>query len=185
AYERVRLAAMLCEAAELEHGLCCQYLFAAFSMKRETSEELTPAQVDMVRDWRTALMLVARQEMEHLGYVCNILTALGEAPHLVRPAFPVDPLHYEANVESKLERFSVEAMRRFVLFELPETLSPETTDRLKAVFGDVFDPARYQTLGELYDSISKLMTSCEKRARAAGGTIFIGPPSAQFETGDH
>jgi hypothetical protein len=33
---REALIYMLCEAAELEHGIMCQYLFAAFSLKRET-----------------------------------------------------------------------------------------------------------------------------------------------------
>ena len=28
---------MLCEAAELEHGIMCQYLFAAFSLKQSTT----------------------------------------------------------------------------------------------------------------------------------------------------
>jgi hypothetical protein len=31
---REALIYMLCEAAELEHGIMCQYLFAAFSLKR-------------------------------------------------------------------------------------------------------------------------------------------------------
>jgi len=30
---REALIYMLCEAAELEHGIMCQYLFAAFSLK--------------------------------------------------------------------------------------------------------------------------------------------------------
>ena len=31
---REALIYMLCEAAELEHGIMCQYLFAAFSLKQ-------------------------------------------------------------------------------------------------------------------------------------------------------
>jgi hypothetical protein len=29
---------MLCEAAELEHGIMCKYLFAAFSLKQAEEE---------------------------------------------------------------------------------------------------------------------------------------------------
>ena len=36
---REALIYMLCEAAELEHGLMCQYLFAAFSLKESRDEE--------------------------------------------------------------------------------------------------------------------------------------------------
>jgi hypothetical protein len=35
---REALIYMLCEAAELEHGIMCQYLFAAFSLKQSADE---------------------------------------------------------------------------------------------------------------------------------------------------
>ena len=41
---REALIYMLCEAAELEHGIMCQYLFAAFSMKENAGEGLTEDQ---------------------------------------------------------------------------------------------------------------------------------------------
>ena len=37
---REALIYMLCEAAELEHGIMCQYLFAAFSLKQSLDEGL-------------------------------------------------------------------------------------------------------------------------------------------------
>ena len=40
---REALIYMLCQAAELEHGIMCQYLFAAFSLKQSTDEGLTCA----------------------------------------------------------------------------------------------------------------------------------------------
>jgi hypothetical protein len=39
---REALIYMLCEAAELEHGIMCQYLFAACSLKQSLDEGLTP-----------------------------------------------------------------------------------------------------------------------------------------------
>jgi Ferritin-like len=38
---REALIYMLCEAAELEHGIMCQYLFAAFSLKQAADEGLS------------------------------------------------------------------------------------------------------------------------------------------------
>jgi Ferritin-like len=35
---------MLCEAAELEHGIMCQYLFAMFSLKQGADEGLQDAE---------------------------------------------------------------------------------------------------------------------------------------------
>ena len=37
---RKTLTYLLCEAAELEHGLMCEYLYAAFSLKTEPDETL-------------------------------------------------------------------------------------------------------------------------------------------------
>src|SRR5947209_7799002 len=95
--KRLFLAEVLCEAAELEHALACKYLFAAFSLKKEESEwdgDVTCQQLELIRGWETSLLLIARQEMEHLALVCNLLTAIGEAPYLRRPNFPVSGRHY-------------------------------------------------------------------------------------------
>ena len=66
---REELINALTEAAELEHGLLCQYLFAAFSMKKHPSEDVTWSQLELVRSWETHILRVAREEMAHLGTV--------------------------------------------------------------------------------------------------------------------
>src|SRR6476659_1506575 len=81
---REALIYMLCQAAELEHGIMCQYLFAAFSLKQTADEGLTPDQVDAVTRWRTEVSHVAAQEMLHLALVHNLLSAVGGAPHMAR-----------------------------------------------------------------------------------------------------
>ena len=42
--DREELIHFLSEASELEHGLCCCYLFAAFSLKRTADEGLTESE---------------------------------------------------------------------------------------------------------------------------------------------
>src|SRR4051812_15823199 len=81
---RGQLIFLLREAAELEHGIMCQYLFAAFSMKESTAEGLADHQLEAVNRWRTVILEVAHQEMLHLALVENLLTAIGAAPHLGR-----------------------------------------------------------------------------------------------------
>ena len=49
---REALIYMLCEAAELEHGIMCQYLFAAFSLKQTRDEGLTHCELTAVTRWR-------------------------------------------------------------------------------------------------------------------------------------
>src|SRR3954453_6904320 len=92
---RRRLVAMLTEAAELEHALLCQYLYAAFSLKRRPDEGVSWQQLELMRQWEGSIMLLPPQEMEHLGLVCNVLTAIGEAPWLTRPNLPLKPSYYK------------------------------------------------------------------------------------------
>src|SRR6266542_6714316 len=66
---REALIYMLCEAAALEHGIMCQYLFAAFSLKQSTDEGLSDAELEAVTRWRRVVAHVATEEMLHLGLV--------------------------------------------------------------------------------------------------------------------
>ena len=85
---RTKLVYTLSEASELEHGLSCCYLFAAFSLKKHTGEGITSAQLRAVRRWKRVIIEVAVQEMLHLALASNLLTAIGAAPHLRRPNLP-------------------------------------------------------------------------------------------------
>ncbi len=171
--QRLRLAELLCEAAELEHGLLCQYLFAAFSFKRQAAEGVQPSQLEQMRTWEADVLLIARQEMEHLGLVCNLLTAIGEAPYLHRPNFPLSARHYPMRVASKLERFGLDAVKRFLLFELPDSPSDEERKLLERI-DPGFDKHHYGTIGELYREIAELVEALD------GTPLFIGPPSAEL-----
>src|SRR6184192_2851569 len=100
---REALIYMLCEAAELEHGIMCQYLFAAFSLKQSADEGgMSEAELAAVRRWRAQVSQVAVQEMLHLALVHNLLTAIGGPPHLVRPNLPAPAGHYPAGVQLAL-----------------------------------------------------------------------------------
>ena len=114
---RADLVGLLSIAAEVEHSLMCQYLFAAFSLKHGVDEGLTEAQLVRVEHWEKKILAVARQEMEHLGLVANLLTAIGAAPVLSRPAFPYSTTLYGHAME--LTPFSLATVERFVCFEKP------------------------------------------------------------------
>ena len=91
---RAQLIYLLTEAAELEHGVMCCYMFAAFSMKQSSSEGITEEQVAIIRRWRGVIMQVAVQEMVHMCLACNLLTAVGGTPHVRRPNMPSSPRAY-------------------------------------------------------------------------------------------
>ena len=60
---------LLAEAAQLEHMIMCQYLFAKFSLK--SGNELTADHAEVVDRWRTTLHGIAVQEMLHLALVAR------------------------------------------------------------------------------------------------------------------
>ena len=55
---RAQLIYLLTEAAELEHGIMCCYLFSAFSMKRDVKEGITKEQLPFLRRWRGTILQV-------------------------------------------------------------------------------------------------------------------------------
>jgi Ferritin-like len=163
----------LTEAAELEHGLLLQYLFAALTTKKRPTEGLTEAQVELVRDWGREILRVAREEMAHLGTVCNLLTAIGGAPHFSRPNFPQSMQRWYP-FDFQLERLTEDTLKRFVLFEQP------VSERMAiAALAIAPDPIVYNRVGELYRAIKHGLQLAETRLRGQRQTLFIGPKEAQ------
>ena len=123
---------MLCEAAELEHGIMCQYLYAAFSLKG-AGEGLTDDQLAVVQRWRSRIAHVATQEMLHLALVHNLLSAIGAAPHLTRPNLPQPANYYPAGVQLALLPFGEQALQHFMFLERPEGMDLADAAGLAAV----------------------------------------------------
>ena len=117
---RTDLIQALCDAAQLEHGLCCAYLYAAFSIKRRVDEGVPPHRLPDLRTWESTLLLIARQEMDHLGTVANLLTAVGGMPYMQNPSFPIATDRYGQLPALPLEKFSQDTLKRFLQFEQPE-----------------------------------------------------------------
>ena len=175
--KRNRLAELLTIAAQIEHDVMVQYLFAAFSLKKSVGEGgVTYTELEMMRSWATNMVMVARQEMEHLGYVSNLLTAIGEAPILRRPAFPMSTNKFPLNQPSSLDAFNVATMTRFVCYEMPHTVSAKDAAYLKKYIPN-FNPATYDGIYKLYMEIESLFEQIDAK------DLFIGPPSAQILTG--
>jgi hypothetical protein len=130
---REALIYMLCQAAELEHGIMCQYLFAAFSLEQREDEGLTAEELDAVNRWRRTIAHVATEEMLHLALVQNVLSAIGAAPHLTRPNLPAPAHHYPAGVNLKLVPFGEPALQHFMFLERPEGMALEGAQGIDAL----------------------------------------------------
>jgi hypothetical protein len=183
---REPLIYMLCAAAELEHALMCEYLFAAFTLKRSVDEGLTEEQLAAVDHWRSTILLVAKQEMLHLAINSNLITALGASPHLSRPNLPQPARHYPSGVRLSLLPFGEQALRHFLFLERPEGMDIDDAEGLAAVDGavPVMDEEEiaphlqeFATVGHLYRSIE---AGFRRLAEKWGeDKLFIGPVGAQ------
>jgi CDGSH-type Zn-finger protein/truncated hemoglobin YjbI len=183
---REALYYMLCEASELEHGIMCQYLYAAFSLKQSEDEGLTADEAEAVIRWRKQISHVATQEMLHLALVQNLLSAIGGAPHLSRPNFPHPATHYPAGVHLALLPFGEPALQHFMFLERPEGMDLNDAEGM-AAFGRA-TPAMQQgeivprsqdfkTVGHLYRSIEAGIAHLADKLGERW--LFIGPPRAQ------
>jgi hypothetical protein len=82
------LWSLLVEAAQYEHMITCQCLYACFSLKTGPDQGLAAGQADAVARWQRTLTGIAVEEMLHLALVMNVMTAVGGAPSQSRPDFP-------------------------------------------------------------------------------------------------
>jgi hypothetical protein len=176
---------LLTEAAELEHGISCCYMFAAFGIKSDVSEEVTPEQLAIIRRWRGTIMQIAIEEMVHYALACNLLTAVGAAPHLHRPNMPSSPQAYPPSFKLGLAPFCRDTLAAFVFVERPQEEGPGSDAPLGSAFlpqhklSDIFSSERqYQTVGQLYMGIEDGFRYLSQKLGEE--QLFLGPPDAQI-----
>jgi CDGSH-type Zn-finger protein/uncharacterized Fe-S cluster protein YjdI len=190
ATHREQLIGMLCEAAEIEHCLMCTYMYAAFSLKQSTAEDVTAEELAAIQRWRLEIIRIGTDEMLHLALVNNMLIALGARPRYQRFNFPISGGLFPADVAVALAPFDEATLDHFVYLERPTGAADQDgeryqkstyqrgiiTDRLMAFADD------YETVGELYETIeasfAQLISQCSET------TTFLGPVSAQLTEAD-
>lgn len=169
--ERAELSALLQDAAEIEHGLTCKYLYAALSLRRTPGEGLTAHQLVSVMDWAQVLLLIARQEMEHLALVNNVLSAIGNAPHFSRPMMPT--VVSSVPVPMALAPFSANLVTELLGWEGQFAMSPAPIlVPVHPKHGTFQGPKRITALPLLYTRIAELLNS-------GGDGLFVGPVDSQ------
>jgi len=118
----------------------------------------------------------------------NLLTAVGAAPRLARPNFPMPAYSYPAGVRIELLPFNEAALRHFAFLERPEGMDVEDAEGFAAIAeavalphdsGDEIVPQlqEFDTIGQLYRSIQAGLEYLSERLGSE--RLFIGPPNAQ------
>jgi hypothetical protein len=183
---REQLWSLLIEAAQIEHMIMCQYLYACFSLKTEPDEGLTAEQAEAVARWRETITGIAIEEMLHLALVANIMSAIGAAPSLSRPNFPRHSEYLPPAMEFALLPFGSAALTHFLYLERPEGM--ERVDAAEFVpaapppepVGDAELMPRSQdfaTVGHLYRGIEEGLSRLADRIGER--VLFAGSPRAQ------
>ena len=183
---REHLWNLLVEAAQFEHLIMCQYLYASFSLKTEPEEGLTATQAEAVERWRKTLTGIAIEEMLHLALVANVMTAIGAAPTLARPNFPRHSEYLPPSVQFALLPFGEASLTHFLYLERPEGM-----ERLDAQGFVPHEPVPqpvettevmprlqdFSTVGHLYRGIMQGLSHLADRIGEHG--LFVGPRRAQ------
>ena len=184
--DREQLIYLLTEAAEIEHGLMCTYLYAGWSLKQSTSESLTPEQLDAFDRWRTEIRSVAMEEMAHLATVNNLLMSLGSPPHFRRQNFPVPQGYHPASLVVRLAPLTRDTLDHFIYLERPEGMDMAQARGFESPGYQRRPPVTrltptaedYDTVGHLYRGIGQgFETLAERLGESA---LFVGDPAAQL-----
>jgi rubrerythrin len=100
---------LLHTAAEIEHALMVQYLYAAWSLPESGSSR--------VERWRRDILQIAREEMAHFAAVQNLLRFIGGPLNFDREDFPYRSEFYPFPFQ--LEPLGRESLARYIAAEMP------------------------------------------------------------------
>ncbi len=137
-------------AAEIEHGLMVQYLFAAYSLGGPGVPQPERARV---RAWQDAILGVAKEEMGHLVTVQNVLTLLGGPLQFNREDFPHDNILYVSGF--RLQPLTRRSLAAYICAESPGDWEATNPDQARAIM----EEARIETggavnrVGRLYEAL--------------------------------
>jgi len=150
-------------AAEIEHSLMVQYLFATYSLR--PAGQFPPDKAALVRGWKRTIARVAREEMGHLVTVQNLLRSLGASLSLARDEFPLNTGFYP--FDFTLEPLTKNSTAKYAFAEMPpENLVTGIDGVTPAEIADIIrrantDNARnpVNRVGKLYDQLMTIIES--------------------------
>ncbi|MEW4528198.1 ferritin-like protein [Maioricimonas sp. JC845] len=163
---------LLHTGAEVEHALLVQYLYAGYSIRRDTPER---------NSWRRTLLQIAQEEMGHLLTVQNILQALGAPLNFEREDLPFRSRLYP--FPFKLERATRISLARYVLAELPPEGVPDSVlppDERK----EIMLLANLGNEGEGINQVGLLYDTLRHALQQLPGNAFSPSNRYQSGTGD-
>lgn len=163
-------------AAEVEHALMVQYLFAAYSLRDPS--QFPDDQAALVRAWRSAIATVAREEMGHLITVQNLLRSLGAPLSLARDEFPVNTGFYP--FAFRLEPLSKNSVAKYAFAEMPPIAAAEDIEGVTAAeIADITKRADEDNTGQPVNRVGKLYEQLTTIIQSLPETDFSASSQSQ------
>ena len=159
---RDEAALLLKVAAEVEHALMVQYLYAAYSVRDDQTHHETRGRV---RSLYQRLAQIAREEMGHLITVQNLLHLIGAPLNFDRKHSPFESKLYPFRF--KLEPLSKQSLAKYITAERPAKkgkIDDETWQRLSCIAkiarrGN--DARPIQHMGVIYERLLELFSNAK------------------------
>jgi hypothetical protein len=146
-------------AAEIEHSLMVQYLYAAYSIG---GPEVPADKQEQVLGWQQSILGIAKEEMGHFLTVQNILRLIGGALNLDRQDFPWDIPFYP--YDFALEPLTRTSLAKYIFAEAPDDWPPDlTADERKEIEAAVHMTPQQMPhrVAELYELMIDLLSDAD------------------------
>jgi hypothetical protein len=170
---------LLHSAAEIEHALMVQYLYAAWSLADGgfAGPAVPAGAATLVNGWRRAILQIAREEMAHLLTVQNLLRFLGGPLNFEREDFPFRAFLYPFPLQ--LEPLTRTSLAKYVAAEMPASAQPadliqQIVDRATQATGGL----AINRVGILYDTLTEIVGNEDKLAESDFRPNTAGDPTA-------
>lgn len=143
-------------AAEIEHSLMVQYLYAAYSLG---GAGLPDADREKARAWREVILGIAKEEMAHLITVQNILRCIGGPLHLEREDYPYRSEFYPFHF--RLEPLSKASLAKYIYAEAPEEWVGVEADEIRQL-AEQAAGGELNRVGALFNGLIRLFTDPQR-----------------------
>lgn len=144
-------------AAEIEHSLMVQYLYAAYSLG---GSQVPQHERHKVSQWQQVILGIAKEEMGHLVTVQNLLTVLGGPPNFDREDYPYASGFYP--FDFTLEPVTRDSLAKYIYTEMPEVWDEEGSDAIKKRALKAVSGRPINRVGKLYGTIDAIIKAKDK-----------------------
>ena len=147
---------LLTAAAEIEHALMVQYLYAAYSLRVVEGDPTAPR----VREIQNLLLQIAREEMGHLATLQNLLHLLGGPLNFNREHSPYASEIYPFRF--KLEAVTLDSLAKYVVAESPATLPADLPQEDAELYQQILIDARRSNDGRDVQHVGPIFARLEQ-----------------------